>query len=354
MRRSPRPPFGSHIIPLDAHLVAGFERRQIEQAIRKIVRNVHFEFLEKECAFRLLGPDMYYHALDPHLPAALARFDPPVAVDDILSYRSQGDLFDLCLEDSWSGWLIAGQLRRAPQTEDLVIIHLDDHTDMMSTLLECTDEGGLIEPSTLRRFHPEEPTAWETAILCGSIGIGCFITPFYWGARCTHVRHLNNASASARRCNAIRKPCRYELIPEKRFAAVDFTEGDAAATVGSYMVDSRCDELLEGLPRGRVIVHVDLDYLINDFNGNPRDGAYVPSAVATEAARRKIVRFFHALHVRRVKVARWIIATSPGFCSACHWDWMLDAFAERIEGYRAQQSQTECLLPDAPSWPRFA
>ena len=184
MRHSPRPPFGSHIIPLDALLVAGRERRQIEQAIRKIVRNVHFEFLERECAFRLLGPDMYYHALDPHLPAALARFDPPVAVDDIVSYRSQGDLFDLCLEDSWSGWLIAEQLRRAPQTEDLVIIHLDDHTDMMSTLLECTDEGGLIEPSSRRRFDPEEPTSWETAILCGSIGIGCFITPFYWGARC--------------------------------------------------------------------------------------------------------------------------------------------------------------------------
>jgi hypothetical protein len=113
---------------VDALLVAGWKRWQIERAIRKLVRNVQFEFLDNECAFRLLGPDMYYHSLDPHLPAALARFDPPVALDDIFSYRSLGGLFDLCLEDSWSGWLIAEQLRRATQTEDLVIIHLDDST----------------------------------------------------------------------------------------------------------------------------------------------------------------------------------------------------------------------------------
>jgi hypothetical protein len=337
MRNSPCPAPRGHIIPLDALLVAGWRRRQIEQAIRKIVRNVHFEFLEKECAFRLLGPDMYYHALDPHLPAALARFDPPVALDDILSYRSLGDLFDLCLEDSWSGWLIAEQLRRAPQTEDLVIIHLDDHTDMMSTLLECTDEGELIEPSTLQRFDPEEPTAWETAILRGSIGIGCFVTPFYFGNWQTHVRHLNNAAvgttAAARSRGVLRKPCSYELIPKKCFAAIRLGDLDDAASVGSYVLSSHCEELLATLPCGRVIVHVDLDYFINDLNGNPRDGMYISSLALIEKAQGKVDRFFEALHARRVNVDHWIIATSPGFCSACHWASLLNAFAKEIHGY---------------------
>lgn len=335
MRNSPCPPFGSHIIPLDALVVAGWKRRQIEQAIRKIVRNVRFEFLEKECAFRLLGPDMCYHALDPHLPAVLARFDPPVALEDILSYRSLGDLFDLCLEDSWSGWLIAEQLRRAPQTEDLVIIHVDDHTDMMSTLLECTDEGQLIEPSTLRQFDPEEPTAWETAILCGSIGIGCFVTPFYFGKWQTHVRHLNNAATTttARSRGVLKKPCSYELIPKKCFAAIRLGDLDDAASVGSYVLGSHCEELLATLPRGRVIVHVDLDYFINDFNGNPRDGTYISSPALVEKALRKVARFFEALHARRVNVDHWIIATSPGFCSACHWASLLNALAKKIHGY---------------------
>ena len=337
MRNSPCPALGGHIIPLDALLVAGWKRHQIEQAIRKIVRNVHFEFLEKECAFRLLGPDMYYHALDPHLPAALARFDPPVALDDILSYRSLGDLFDLCLEDSWSGWLIAEKLRRARQTDDLVIIHLDDHTDMMSTLLEYTDAGELIEPSTLRQFNPAEPTAWETAILCGSVGIGCFVTPFYFGNWQTHVRHLSNAAATttaARSRGVLKKRYSYDLIPKKGFAAICLGDLDDAASVGSYVLSSHCEELLATLPRGRVIVHVDLDYFINDFNGNPRDGTYVFPPALLEEARRKVDRFFEVLHARRVKVDHWIIGTSPGFCSGCHWASLLKIFTEKIHGYR--------------------
>jgi hypothetical protein len=338
MQHSFRVPSGHHLIPVDGKLLDGLERPQIEQAIRKIVRNVRFKFLEGECAIRLLGPDMYYHALDPHLTAVLARFDPPLAVHDILAYHAPGDLFDLCLEDSWSGWSIAEHLRRGPKDEDLVLIHLDDHRDVMSTLLECSDDGGLIGPSTRQPFDPEMPKDWETAIAHGSVGIGSFLTPFYFGGRRTHVRHLNNAGTSSHQCSVIRKPCSYDLIPEKRFAAVQLAAMNEVPNAGSYVVSSHCDELLEGLPRGRVIVHVDLDFLINDFNGNASDGAAVPGAGFIQAARRKIDHFFHALYARRVKVDGWIIATSPGFCSALHWDWMLNAFTEKIAAHRNASS----------------
>ena len=334
MRNSPRSPLGSHIIPLDCRLVAGWKRERTEGAIRKIVRSVHFDFSEKECGFRLLGPDMSYHSLDPHLPAALARFDPPVAFDQVGLYRSAGVVFDFCFEDSWTGWLIAERLRLAPPTQELVIIHLDDHTDMMSTLLECKDTGELIEPSTRRQFDPAEPAAWETAILCGSIGIGCFITPFYFGKWQTHVRHLANATDTIPRPHGVvRKPCHFDLIPKKCFAAIGPGDAGAAATAGTYVRSTNAEELLATLPRGRVMVHLDLDYFINDFNGNPRDGTYVASPDLIQKAQRKVARFFEALRASRVKVAHWIIATSPGFCSACHWPALLDALAKRIYAY---------------------
>jgi hypothetical protein len=338
MQNTFRVPSGDHVIPIDRKVVDGLDRPQIERAIREIVRNVRFKFLEHECAIHLLGPDMYYHALDPYLTAALARFDPPLTVDDILAYHATGNLFDLCFEDSWSGWAIAEHLRCSPKDEDLVLIHLDDHRDIMSTLLEWSDDSRLIEPSTGQRFDPEMPKDWEIAIAYGSVGIGSFITPFYFGGRRTHVRHLNNAGTSGHRSSVIRKPCSYELIPGKRFAAVQLTEMNEVPNAGSYVVSSRCDEVLEELPRGRMIVHVDLDFLINDFNGNPRDGAGVSGAAFVQAARCKIDQFFHALHARRVKVDCWIIATSPGFCSALHWDWMLSAFTEKIDAYREANS----------------
>ena len=333
-QHTPRGHSGGNVIPLNASMLDGYDRQQIEQAVRSIVRNVRFEFLEQEHAIRLLGPDMYYHALDPHLPAALKRFDSQIGMDDILSYRSQGKLFDLCFEDSWSGFLIADHLRRSRQTDNLVIIHLDDHTDMMSTLLECSPEGVLADPTTGKPFDPKTPADWEDGIYSGSVGIGCFVTPFYFASWRTHVRHLNNAAdASARSYGVIKKPRSYELISTKCFAAIQLSDLDEAADAGSYMVSSRCENVLDDLPCGRVIVHVDLDYLVNDFNGNPRDGIYIPTLALIEDGHRKLDRFFQVLDTRRVSVDRWIIATSPGFCSACHWASLLDAFADKIHRY---------------------
>jgi hypothetical protein len=334
MQNSSRAPSGGKLIPLNAGMLKRCDRRQVEKEIQRIVRSVRFEFLEQEGAIRLLGPDMYYHALDPHLSNALNQVDPAISRKDILSYRSRRDLFDLCFEDSWSGCFIAERLRRGLQDDNLVLIHLDDHTDMMSTLLECSHQDVLVDPTTGQSFDPKKPADWETGIHSGSVSIGCFVTPFFFTNSRTYVRHLNNtANASARHYAVIRKPCSYELIPGKRFAAIQLSEGEEAASAGSYVVSSSCEALLDTLPPGRVVVHVDFDYLINDFNGNPRSGAYVPGPTLFEAGRRKLDRFFEALGARRVNVDRWIIATSPGFCSGCHWSPLLNAFEEKIRSH---------------------
>jgi hypothetical protein len=342
MNHSPPKHAGGNVIPLNARLIDRCDRREIEKAIREIVRNVRFEFLEQECAIRLLGPDMYYHAFDPYLPAALKRFDSRIDVDDILSYRSQGDLFDLCFEDSWSGYLIADELSRTRHKDHLVIIHLDDHTDMMSTLLEFSHEGALVDPTTGKPFDPKSPASWEASIYSGSVSIGCFVTPFYFGDWRTHVRHLNNAAGEpTRSCGVIKRPSGYGLIPRKRFAAVQLGHANEATNAGSYVVSSDCEEILDTLPCGRVIVHVDLDYLINDFNGNPGDRTYIPTPAVIEKGRRKLNHFFDALHARPVNVERWIIATSPGFCSACHWERLLNAFTEKIHVYNNRRRPTD-------------
>lgn len=87
---------------------------------------------------------------------------------------------------------------------------------------------------------------------------------------------------------------------------------DEAANVGSYVVSSHCEEVLNALPRGQVIVHVDLDYLINDLNGNPSNGAYIPNPALIEEGRRKLDHFFEALHARRVNVLQWSAVDFPG------------------------------------------
>jgi hypothetical protein len=319
------------VIPLDLSRRRGRTRHEIEEEVRGIVRNTHFEFVEQGGAIRLLGPDMYYHALDPHLPSALERLSPPASMTGILNYRSRRAAFELCFEDSWSGSFIAEQLARCRDVKDLTIIHLDDHADMLSTLLACGHDETLRDLTAGSLFEPNSPDAWASSIHSGAIGIGCFLVPLFYGKWRTHVRHINNAGPStARKQWVLRAPISYDLIPTTSFAAVRLSSAPPEDDHGTYTVSSCCEASLDDLPDGQLIVHVDLDYFINDFNGNPRSGDYNPPAALIDDGRRKMKAFFLALRARNVTVNRWIVATSPGFCCACHWDFLLRELASEI------------------------
>ena len=90
---------------------------------------------------------MSYHRVDPHLPKALERYGANLSLNEILHYRARHELFDLCFEDSWTSFFLADHLRETDASSAIVLIHLDDHTDMMSTLLEYS-RGTLRNVST--------------------------------------------------------------------------------------------------------------------------------------------------------------------------------------------------------------
>ncbi len=307
----------------------------MESALRSIVRSVKFELPEAGSSVRLLGPDMSYHAVDPYLAKVLPSFKENMGLDDILFFKSQGTLYDLCFEDSWSGYFIAEQLCKLGSEKDLVLIHLDDHMDMMPTLLVRSEEG-LTDPATGRLFDPAASKDWDTAISSGCVSIGNFITPLYYSGHNIHVRHLNNTNDSSYQLRDVkRQSVCYELIPNKQFAAICKTDSECRDKVGSYLEGSSPEQVLKSIPQGCVIIHIDLDYFINDFNGNPRTGNYVPDPDMVITARHKINQFFDTLCRLAPLVDRWIIATSPGFCSAYHWHWLLAEIEENIERFES-------------------
>jgi len=289
--------------------------------------------LPEDGAFRLLGPDLSYHRVDPHLVGALTNLDQRLTPADIGRYRDSRQFFDLCCEDSWTGFFIAKQLRDCERPEaDLVIVHLDDHTDMMSTLLECSGEV-LRDPSTGKIFDPAASEDWESAIESGAINIGNFLTPLYFMKPRVHVRHLRNAaSAEHRMFDVHRACCSYPQVPGKEFAAISRTTGDSRESSGTYVSGSSAGEVLDSMPEGRVFVHIDLDYFVNDFNGASRGDDYLPAATLMNEAQWKMTDFFSSLS-QMPSVDRWIVATSPGFCSGYHWKSLLAQLEEGIRGF---------------------
>lgn len=320
---APRP------IALSPSRLRELTRDEIDYRIRRIVRSVRYELDVDGHSFRILGPDMSYHDVDRGLADGLKIFGPGVAVDDVLLFHEARRNFDLCLEDSWSGLFIAKQTA-GWEDEELVLIHLDDHSDMMPTLLHI-DEDRVIDTSSGQVFDPDAPDSWRSSILSGCVSIGNFVTPLFYSKRMLHVRHLNNIATSVHGvCGVERFTRRYELVPDLGFAMVRKTPRIGAHSAGTYRGGPDAQTLLNDLPEGRVIVHIDLDYFIDDLNGNP-NALELPTDVAQRAALPKLDAFFAALRATGRPVERWIVATSPGFCAASHWPWLFDELDWRIE-----------------------
>ena len=86
--------------------------------------------------------------------------------------------------------------------------------------------------------------------------------------------------------------------------------------LGTYRGGCNPARVLEDGLIGRVVVHIDLDYLINDFNGNDRDLGWAPAAGARAEAGRKLDAFFAALRASRLAVDRRPLPRNPLFQSA--------------------------------------
>jgi hypothetical protein len=318
------------VIRLDPARLKLHGREATESAIRRMVCSVKFEWLESLNELQLRGPDMPYHSADPHLQPSLAQFARGMRMSDIMAFRTSEAHFDLCFEDSWSGYFIADRIKGQAPIEDLILVHLDDHTDMMPTLL--TRSAGAIHDCMLGTvFDPASREDWERSIHSGCVSIGNFITPLYYSKHRVHVRHLNNQGpVTARPVDVFRESLRYDLVPDLEFAGLRRAEALTQSGAGTYGVASDARSILADLPPGKIIVHFDLDYFVNDFNGNARAGDYRPDDSLAIAGREKLTRFFDAVKHLDRPIDRWIVGTSPGFCSALHWSWLLHEIDENI------------------------
>lgn len=319
---------------LDAERVAALGEN-LHCALRDIVKSTRYELSPDGLRFRVVGPDRSYHVCDAELQIRLGK------VDLSTVHRREGKLC-FCHEDSWSGLFMAEALTHVPYDQSLVILHVDDHQDMMPTLLVRNRDGKLIDSGTGQLFEPMVPSDWNLSIASGAIGIGNFLTPFLHLGREVHIRHLNN-----RFDDAVSEPIgpgvkRYDLIPEYEFATVDRgTEGKQ--TCGTFQAHMNAARLLDDLPDGLLIVHIDLDYFINDFNGNPGGVPQEVDAALSAAVQAKIARLFSAIAQSGRKVDRWIFATSPGFCASRHWAELLGRLAEPLAALEGASDPREFM-----------
>lgn len=303
---------------------------QVRDQLQVLARSTAIHVDEGKSRLFLCGTNLDHHFADPSLYQFAGTLPVPVREDQFAGFYTHLPCYDLCLEDSWTGYFLSSCLQQSLSQEPIVLIHLDDHTDMMSTLL-VQHLDGLYDPGSDRVFNPAQPNDWRLAINGGAIGIGSFVTALYYLENPLHVIHLNHINTTCdQRLWVNKSSVSQAFLPDIQFADIEKTERNSANALGTYMSGKVASNLLEDIPDGRVFVHIDLDYFINDYNGNV--GAIPPKSEVElrKDAELLIAAFFESLSVSGRPIERWMIAASPGFCSSKHWGWLLDRLQHEI------------------------
>ena len=316
---------------LDHAIAKDLPTNEIASDLLPLIRSNHSTISADHTNLLVGGPELSYHQIDPFLPQRLRELG---IVDDGVSAGktyAYGEDFDVCLEDSWSGLFVAEHIQGMADNAPLTIIHLDDHTDMMSTLL--LGQERLTDPIFGKPFNPEISSDWPSAIQSGAVGIGSFLTPFFALNRTVTVLHLKAGTGAPKAYAVTPSTCRHPLLGRYAFFDLQLRNPDGDGK-HIYVVGEDAGELLShvAVPESAV-VHIDLDYFINDFNGNALDRPYAPDSSLRIIAQSRTDTFFRALIDQDWTIARWIVGTSPGFCSAIHWPFLFDLISAGIRSH---------------------
>src|SRR5260221_198120 len=164
------------------------------QCSKLTLRDSDFSSLLAEaCAHRQL------YELDPHLTNVVNSMACGWSVEDLPRLMYCNDSGIVAFDDSWTlfAWSLWWTHRhQADPSLEVVVLHADDHRDLVSPLLvkverwlESGDERW-IDLLTGRQVSLDDAESVALAILSGAIGIGTFMVPLIHSLRRVEIRHL--------------------------------------------------------------------------------------------------------------------------------------------------------------------
>jgi hypothetical protein len=303
-------------------------------------------------SIRLFRPDEAEFYVDPNLDQGLEWWSRNFGKVDITEiplalHRTKG--WQLSLNDSWTLYAWSRWLQDCSNStqiaECVTVLHLDDHDDLMTPRIILDDSTGFRDLITGAAISLRQPKTVAAAVTSGAIGIGSFMAPFLHKFPNVHVRHLCSTEYTAERKGPhVVLPVEVldELLapgsmrPALRLAKVDAADPLEKPEVHPYFVTDDLDAWLKGLPSGPILLHIDMDYFNNRFNGDSDwvdEGPKYDPPLQDVLAR--IDRVFESLENAGVaeRIADFAAALSPGFFPADLWEpsiARIDAHVKRL------------------------
>ncbi len=260
--------------------------------------------------------------VDPRLAEGLAWWGQGLTRDKMWQARRRTGkvltaLYDTWTLHSWSEWLH----RRGQLPARLVILHVDDHRDLGSPRL-LIQENGLFDPIRGGRFDLRFPDSVLGSLKSGAVGMGSFMTPFLHDFVQIEVRHLCQPP-KVRQTQSYHIELTSEadslLAPGRRRPAIELMPTQREGS-GTYLVTSNAARWAADLEGCAALLHVDMDYFNNRYDGDS-DWKLRPEALNADAAdiARRSDELVQAVAGSGAIIEDAVLALSPGFFPAELW-----------------------------------
>lgn len=293
----------------------------------------------------LYWPSEKEYFVDPLITEGISWWNPSLALQNSYQQFREMPGYQLSLNDSWtlyswSKW-ISKQIRTEGFPEEIILLHVDYHNDLMSPRLGYTNNvyNDLI---TGNIFDIKEPESVYKAILSGAIGVGSFIVPLLHEVKKVHLRHLCDSHLTKKKglINQLKKEWENDTLlaldqirPKVNFVQEDY-DTDPNDDLISYKITNNIQEWLDNLPNVPILLHIDMDYFNCRYDGDsdwqknlPR---HDPSPLAMEDNMKKI---FNAISTKGLggQIKDITVALSPGFYPAEFWKIGIEKISELIQ-----------------------
>ena len=289
-------------------------------------------FCDKDAVVTESAGDIHLHLrwpgeaerhVDPTLDVGLRWWGQGVSLGSMWSARWREGRIMTSLYDTWTLLSWCEWLTRVPSsiTEQVVILHVDDHRDLGSPRLYLVRDA-LVDAITKEEVRLTDPVTVQRAIESGAIGMGSFMTPFLWQCPQAAVRHLcqpPKMQADMRRELVLKLVPDILLDPDAERLAIELVE--RAAGTEEYLGTSDMAKWSDGIEGRPALVHIDMDYFNNRYDGDsawtqrdPRLDPDLPTMIS------KVDNLIKALEASKAIIEDVSIAYSPGFFPAEFWE----------------------------------
>ena len=224
----------------------------------------------------------------------------------------------LCLSENWLPFCLQCLIRNHTCKRKTAIIHIDDHSDLMSPFISYSN-GRYTNILSKYSSVSLDPSFLKNAIETGAITIGSMLTIITYILQDVNIYHLKRKATNFYK--GISKQSYFDHIlevPDR--IGIEYNDNLSNNT---YFQTGSMDEINKILKyESEIILHIDMDYLNNRFNGSTswkeekRDSDYPIDEQKHQI--RIICKHLEAIN-KRIPIKLVMIGVSPSFYPVQYW-----------------------------------